>query len=62
MGPIDSQQLVEGVLAISPRLPKDELAGAVRQRLPLERHAFAVRFHVQLLDVRREPRQRLRQP
>ena len=59
---IHSQQLVEGVLAIRPRLPKDELAGTVRQRLPFERHAFAVRFHVQLLDMRREPRQRLRQP
>ena len=60
VGAIYSQQLVEGVLAIRPRLPKDELAGAIRQRLPFERHAFAVRFHVQLLDMRREPRQRLR--
>ncbi len=44
-------QLVEGVLAIGAGLPPNDRAGAVIDRLAVHRDAFAVAFHVALLEI-----------
>ncbi len=53
------EHLEEGVLAIGAGLAPDHRAGGVGQRLAVHRHALAVRFHLQLLQVGRQPREAL---
>mmetsp|Transcript_5809 Transcript_5809/g.21989 ORF Transcript_5809/g.21989 Transcript_5809/m.21989 type:complete len:451 (-) Transcript_5809:77-1429(-) len=53
-------ELVEGVLTVGAGLAKVNLAGVVRQRLPVDGHALAVGLHRHLLDVRRQLGERLR--
>src|SRR5690554_3061127 len=52
-------QLIECVLAIGARLSPDDGAGLPWGRLPLERHRFAVRLHILLLEIGWESRQPL---
>jgi len=50
-------KLVEGVLAVRPRFPPDNGAGAVVNFLAALGNALAVAFHVALLEVSREARE-----
>mmetsp|Transcript_123357 Transcript_123357/g.345342 ORF Transcript_123357/g.345342 Transcript_123357/m.345342 type:complete len:584 (+) Transcript_123357:170-1921(+) len=52
-------ELAEGVLAVGPGLSEVDRAGAHRHLRAGHGHALAVAFHVELLDVGDEPRQRL---
>ena len=47
-------ELVEGVLAVRPRLAPDDRASVVVDRRSGERHMLAVRLHLQLLEVGRQ--------
>ncbi|MNL88365.1 hypothetical protein D3C87_2180250 [compost metagenome] len=42
-------QLVEGVLAVGAGLAPDDRTGIALDRRTVDRHALAVRFHVELL-------------
>ena len=53
------QQLEEGVLAVGAGLAPDQRAGRVAASDAVERHALAVRFHVELLQIGRQARQAL---
>jgi hypothetical protein len=48
-------QLIEGVLAICPRLSPVDGAGIVRDRCAIQRHVLAVALHRQLLEICGEP-------
>ncbi len=52
-------ELHEGVLAVGARLSPDHGPRGVRDRMAVPGDALAVRFHVELLQMRREPRQPL---
>ena len=52
-------QLVEGVLAVGAGLAQDHRPGRGRDRRAVEGHALAVRLHVELLQVGRQPQQPL---
>jgi hypothetical protein len=53
------QQLKERVLGIGSRRPPDDGARIVVNRSAVARHAFAARFHVELLQVGRQQRERI---
>ncbi|OBQ31838.1 MAG: hypothetical protein AN485_23065 [Anabaena sp. MDT14b] len=52
-------ELHEGVLSVGARLAPDHRAGAARHGRARQRHPLAVRFHVELLQIGRQPRQPL---
>ncbi len=52
-------QLVKGMLAIGAGLAPDDRAGLALDRRAVQRHALAVRFHVELLQIGRKTRQAL---
>ncbi len=51
--------LVEGVLAVGAGLAPDDWAGIALNRRAVDRHALAVRFHVELLQIGREAQEPL---
>ena len=53
------QKLEEGVLAVGAGLAPDDRAGAVFDQPSVAGHALAVRFHVELLQMRGEAREAL---
>ena len=58
VGPL-MEELVEGVLAVGAGLAEDDRAGRAHHRGAAHAHALAVRFHVELLQVGRQPVQPL---
>jgi hypothetical protein len=54
------EELVEGVLAVRAGLSEHDFARFKGQRAAFKVHALAVGLHLQLLQVRREPKQGLR--
>ncbi len=56
LGPL-VQQLVKRMLAVRSRLAPDHGSGAQLHRPAIAAHAFAVRFHLQLLEKGREAAQ-----
>lgn len=53
------QKLEKGMLGVGSRFAPDHRPGRPADRLACQRHALAVRFHVELLNIGREPLQPL---
>ena len=53
------QELVEGMLSVGSGLSEDDRTGFIIHRLAETVHTLAVRFHIELLQMRREAGKRL---